>query len=109
MTARREERRRQLAEARFGGICECGDHAWSRLTKGFVALVDVADADTIKTQAFCVALSRRGGVPYANHGVKGDEGRRRSALLEHELLGDPPEGKKTNLKTEIRSTTAGQI
>lgn len=93
-----EERRRQLAEDRFGGICACGDHAWCRLTKGFVALVDAADAHTIKTQAFHVALSRRGGVPYAAHGAKGDEGRRRTALLEHELLGDPPEGKETNFR-----------
>src|ERR1700728_1913287 len=96
--AHHEERRRQLAEDRYGGVCECGDHAWTRLTKGFVVLVSPADADVLKEQPFCAALSRRGGVPYAHHGVRDDEGRQRGVLLQHELLGDPRNGTETNFK-----------
>jgi len=60
-----EERRRQLAEERYGGICECGDHAWCRLTQGYVAFVDVTDADTIKEQAYSIQQAH--GALYAAH------------------------------------------
>jgi hypothetical protein len=95
-----EERRRQLAEERYGGICECGDHAWSRLTKGLVALVDVADADIIKAQAFCTVTPGRGFMyAYAVHKVTDDEGRR-NVFLQQEVHGDPQEGKETYFKNE---------
>ena len=29
---------------RYGGICECGDHAWARMTGGYVVLVSPEDA-----------------------------------------------------------------
>ena len=44
-----ETRRRQLAEERFGGVCECGNHAWARLTRGYVVLVDAGDAGILQT------------------------------------------------------------
>lgn len=92
-----EERRRQLAEDRFGGICACGDHAWTRLTRGFVALVSAADADIIKEQAFCALPRRDGGTCHAVHTVT-DAGSGHNSFLQREVLGDPPEGKETYFK-----------
>jgi hypothetical protein len=92
-----EERRRQLAEDRYGGICECGDHAWSRLTKGLVALVDAADADIIKEQAFYASQCYSNAYAYAMHKVTDDEGSHH-VFLQHEVCGDPPEGKETYFK-----------
>jgi hypothetical protein len=98
---RMDERRRQLAEERYGGICECGDHAWCRLTKGFVALVDVGDTNIIKTQAFSALdtnlLNGRGSA-YASHHVREDGGSGRSVSLHEEILGVARDGELTNFK-----------
>jgi hypothetical protein len=93
-----EERRRQLAEDRFGGICACGDHAWTRLTRGFVALVSAADADIIKEQAFSAKV--RYGHTYATHFVRaGEDEGGHTAFLQEEVLGDPPGGTRTDFKS----------
>jgi len=98
MTARNahyiEERRRQLAEDRFGGICACGDHAWTRLTRCYVGLVDVVDADIIKAQAFSAKPRPGPGSCHAQRNVNNEEEGKRSIPLQHAVHGDPPEGKE---------------
>jgi hypothetical protein len=53
-----EQRRRQIAEDRYGGICECGNHAWAQLTKGFVAFVSLDDACRIQRQSYTAQFCR---------------------------------------------------
>lgn len=33
-----------IASRKYGGVCECGDHAWARLTRGYVTMVQPEDA-----------------------------------------------------------------
>jgi hypothetical protein len=97
IAAHYEERRRQLAEDRFGGICACGDHAWTRLTQGFVALVSAADADIIKEQAFSAKV--RYCHTHATHFVRaGEDEGGHTISLQQEVLGDPPDGTRTDFK-----------
>jgi hypothetical protein len=78
-----EQRRQQLAQDRYGGICECGNHAWARLTKGFVILVEPGDAFRIQNQSYTAQFSR--GAVYAAHVVT-TEGKKRTRLLHRETL-----------------------
>jgi hypothetical protein len=79
-----EEVRRRLAEDRYGGVCECGNHAWCRLTRGYVALVSPEDADTIKTKAYHAKETANG--IYASRGVR-VEGKMLNINLHREVLG----------------------
>jgi hypothetical protein len=89
-----EERKRQLAEERYGGICECGDHAWARLTRGFVALVDADLAFMLQEQA---RMTKTGttGLSYASYDsyVNGKS----ACLLQREIL-NPPADAETGFK-----------
>jgi hypothetical protein len=89
-----EVQRRHLAEDRYGGICDCGDHAWTRLTKGFVALVSTADADIINRQSYATHFCR--GKAYAAHATN-VEGKKRTCLLHRELL-DAAVGEETDFR-----------
>lgn len=84
------DRRRKLAEDRYGEICDCGSHAWTRLTQGYVALVDADDADIIKEQAYAAKRSRskRGRWTfYAFRSLRVD-GKQMTLPLHREVLGN---------------------
>jgi hypothetical protein len=89
-----EERRSKVAEDRYGGTCECGDHSWARLTKGYVALVSPDDAVRIQHQSYAVQFCR--GKLYAAHAVT-INGKKQTTLLHRELLDSAPD-QQTNFK-----------
>ena len=73
---------RELAEQRYGGICACGDHAWMRLTRGYVVLVDVDDGDIFLGPKVYSATLGSCGIPYAAIGGR--------ILLQRTLLNSAP-------------------
>lgn len=76
---------------RYEGICECGNHAWARLTRGYVVLVDADDAGIIENRNFYTqAGGKRGRGLYAASGSKGNRLR-----LHREILGSRP-GEETD-------------
>ena len=46
-------------------ICDCGSHAWLRLSKGYVTILDVSDADKVTEECH---TSFSAGKPYARLG-----------------------------------------
>ena len=50
--------------------CACGDHCWSPMTKGYVALVSAADKDELAERRWCAAM--RGGIVYAQARINGE-------------------------------------
>lgn len=66
--------------------CNCGDHAFIDLTKGYVALVDVADAQSLSTYCWCAAPDKR--TVYAARRARVD-GRGRTLRMHQALL--PPQ------------------
>jgi hypothetical protein len=64
LRAKREnELRRGQRADRYRGVCECGEHAWAVLTKGFVTLVSLKDAHHLQGRKWCA--KRAGRVVYA--------------------------------------------
>jgi hypothetical protein len=50
---------------RYRGICDCGDHAWSVLTQGFVTFVSPEDAHHVQNGKWSAKQKRRGHPIYA--------------------------------------------
>jgi hypothetical protein len=65
--------------------CECGDHAWAPLTRGFVALVSPEDADHLASVVW-TAHRNPAGRFYAKRGTK--EG---TIYLHRQILGNVPD------------------
>lgn len=43
---------------RPAAVCECGEHAWVPLTKGFVTFTDPADVDVLARWRWCAVVDR---------------------------------------------------
>src|SRR5262249_52862467 len=71
---------------RYRGLCACGDHAWSVLTKGFITLVSPEDAHLLQQRRWCAQRnSRRRNLVYA---VAKKHKQRRNIFLHRQILGD---------------------
>ncbi len=54
---------------RFRGICECGDHAWADITRGYVVLVSPEDAALIRGRRWRTNTNDQRHTPYATSSV----------------------------------------
>jgi AP2 domain len=48
---------------RYCGVCDCGDHAWAILTKGYITLVSPEDAHLLQERKW--HATKRGSTTYA--------------------------------------------
>lgn len=69
---------------RYGGICACGDHAFSVLTRGYVTLVSPEDAEMLSKKSWNAHRSKSGG-----WSVTGTHAKK----LHREILGETAAGK----------------
>lgn len=84
--------------------CECGDHAWVVLTKGFVALLDKDDAALVGQYSWSAKLysrhlvyARRGKPPYSMHRLIA-----KGAVLDH-VNGNALDNRRRNLREATHS------
>ena len=73
------------APDRYHGLCACGEHAWSVLTKGYVTFVSPEDAHHLQGVRWHAVRSSNPTLFYA---VRKTIGGRR-VFLHREILGDP--------------------
>ena len=73
-------------------ICACGDHAWARLSKWHVTLVDLEDAHLLQSYLW----SSRGAEGYAHRNSR-EGGKNRDWYLHRQIL-SPPEGYQVDHK-----------
>lgn len=69
-------------------ICACGDHAWLRLTKGFVGLIDPDNIPLAKTHVWNARPSH--GNVYAGRGTR-FRGKKKTVLLHRVICGPRPD------------------
>lgn len=101
-------------EAKF---CDCGDHAWTQLTRGYVVLVSPEDAEILNLRAFVAKVTAR--AVYATSILNGASTRaafQRSVLYVHRLVmpevhevdhknGNGLDCRRENLRAATRSQT----
>jgi hypothetical protein len=63
---RRLRKPRPRKPTRYRGVCECGEHAWCVLTKGFVTFVSPEDAHLLRLR-WSAKQKRRGHAIYARN------------------------------------------
>lgn len=57
-----------MTSQRFAGLCNCGDHAWSVLTRGFITMVSPEDAELLASRDWHPIKPRH--VVYARSGAE---------------------------------------
>src|SRR3712207_2027394 len=74
-------------------LCACvgsdapEQHAWTNLTKGFVAFVSIEDADLLAAHRWTVALNRRRGTPYVRRAITDENGKAYPLYLHKAITG----------------------
>lgn len=90
-------------------ICECGNHAFVALTRGFVTLTDPDDLDLLRSRSWCAVPDKR--TVYAQAAIDHRIVRLHRVILQTDVLvdhinGDGADNRRANLRPATSSQNA---